>query len=76
SITLKRRQRAKIKIILALCQQSESPRDEGFFYERFLLYSQSAVKKTKRPAMRMTKVTGGLLPWKYMYSACPPNARR
>ncbi|AVI41778.1 hypothetical protein C5Y82_12425 [Bacillus pumilus] len=25
SITLKRRQRAKIKIILALCQQSDSP---------------------------------------------------
>ncbi|UQZ92689.1 hypothetical protein EI692_06815 [Bacillus safensis] len=32
SITLKRRQRAKIKIILALCQQSETPHEvRGFF---------------------------------------------
>ncbi len=31
SITLKRRQRAKIKIILALCQQSEKPAYAGFF---------------------------------------------
>ncbi|MDR4250819.1 hypothetical protein C6Y01_10065 [Bacillus sp. NMCC46] len=31
SITLKRRQRAKINIILALCQQSETPLNEGFF---------------------------------------------
>ncbi|WP_260857588.1 hypothetical protein [Bacillus pumilus] len=31
SITLKRRQSAKIKIILALCQQSESPFDKGLF---------------------------------------------
>ncbi|APJ12658.1 hypothetical protein B9G52_05400 [Bacillus safensis] len=30
SITLKRRQRAKIKIILALCQQSESSRNGSF----------------------------------------------
>ncbi len=33
SITLKRRQRAKIKIILALCQQSEHPlMMEGAFF--------------------------------------------
>ncbi|PGC66323.1 hypothetical protein COL97_03470 [Bacillus safensis] len=32
SITLKRRQRAKIKIILALCQQFETPHEmRGFF---------------------------------------------
>ncbi|UDB48941.1 hypothetical protein [Bacillus safensis] len=31
SITLKRRQRAKIKIILALCQQSEEPPARGSF---------------------------------------------
>ncbi|MDR4197285.1 hypothetical protein FO505_01050 [Bacillus altitudinis] len=30
SITLKRRQRAKIKFILALCQQSEPLRKRGF----------------------------------------------
>ncbi|NOL33744.1 hypothetical protein DAD80_09125 [Bacillus altitudinis] len=30
SITLKRRQRAKIKIILALCQQSETLFIQGF----------------------------------------------
>jgi len=46
------------------------------FYEHLLLYSQSAAKKTKRPAMRMIKVTGGLSPWKNTYSACPPNASR
>ncbi|AVI41267.1 hypothetical protein C5Y82_09700 [Bacillus pumilus] len=34
SITLKRRQRAKIKIILALCQQSEAlPFRKCFFYD-------------------------------------------
>ncbi|PGC61928.1 hypothetical protein COL97_15685 [Bacillus safensis] len=34
SITLKRRQRAKINIILALCQQSEtSPKGEVFFLQ-------------------------------------------
>ncbi|MBK4211410.1 hypothetical protein CUU65_15210 [Bacillus safensis] len=32
SITLKKRQRAKIKIILALCQQFETPHEmRGFF---------------------------------------------
>ncbi|KIL18146.1 hypothetical protein B4129_1203 [Bacillus safensis] len=31
SITLKKRQRAKIKIILALCQQSEALLTERFF---------------------------------------------
>ncbi|MDR7247464.1 hypothetical protein J2W41_000188 [Bacillus pumilus] len=35
SITLKRRQRAKIKIILALCQQSETTNESG----RFFMYS-------------------------------------
>ncbi|AKC65104.1 hypothetical protein VT48_03360 [Bacillus altitudinis] len=32
SITLKRKQRAKIKFILALCQQSEKPPFGGFLF--------------------------------------------
>ncbi|PIK27948.1 hypothetical protein CTV99_03870 [Bacillus pumilus] len=36
SITLKRRQRAKIKFILALCQQSEAPVMESF---SFIIFS-------------------------------------
>ncbi|AVM24855.1 hypothetical protein FZC68_19035 [Bacillus pumilus] len=32
SITLKRRQRTKIKIILALCQQSKASNNGGFFH--------------------------------------------
>ncbi|MES1037474.1 hypothetical protein FOA23_16610 [Bacillus pumilus] len=32
SITLKRRQRAKIKIVLALCQQSETTSKNGWFF--------------------------------------------
>ncbi|CAL8900813.1 conserved hypothetical protein [Bacillus pumilus] len=34
SITLKRRQSAKIKIILALCQQSKPLLEEAIFHER------------------------------------------
>ncbi|PRS40771.1 hypothetical protein C6344_02655 [Bacillus sp. GBSW19] len=37
SITLKRRQKAKMKIILAFCQQSETSRMGSFFLYRFFL---------------------------------------
>ncbi|MED4994273.1 hypothetical protein, partial [Bacillus safensis] len=36
SITLKKRQRAKIKIILALCQQSERGAEASFFLTEIL----------------------------------------
>ncbi|PCK11638.1 hypothetical protein CEY07_13000 [Bacillus safensis] len=41
SITLKRRQRAKIKIILALCQQSElfSNKEKSFFLLKAACYN-------------------------------------
>ncbi|MBX7000584.1 hypothetical protein EX219_03245 [Bacillus aerophilus] len=41
SVTLKRRQRAKIKFILALCQQSE----EWYTHSYFLLMNVSARKR-------------------------------
>ncbi|UQZ94494.1 hypothetical protein EI692_16500 [Bacillus safensis] len=46
SITLKRRQRAKIKIILALCQQSEGscPSDAFLHYHLKLFVAPSAPK--------------------------------
>ncbi|PRS01208.1 hypothetical protein C6W20_00340 [Bacillus sp. NMCN6] len=38
SITLKRRQRAKIKIILALCQQSEADHVSAFLFVQHFLH--------------------------------------
>ncbi|TKI26170.1 hypothetical protein FCO27_02540 [Bacillus pumilus] len=40
SITLKRRQSAKIKIILALCQQSKAA-DSGSFFNSLLLFREA-----------------------------------
>ncbi|AVM24512.1 hypothetical protein FZC68_09160 [Bacillus pumilus] len=39
SITLKRRQRTKIKIILALCQQSVAPVDDRCFLHNSTVHS-------------------------------------
>ncbi|PRS30829.1 hypothetical protein C6X99_06735 [Bacillus pumilus] len=47
SITLKRRQRAKIKIILALCQQSELPVHQAAFYND--LFSSSKYRDDRVP---------------------------
>ncbi|MES1035466.1 hypothetical protein FOA23_06195 [Bacillus pumilus] len=47
SITLKRRQRAKFKIILALCQQSKLPVYQAAFYDD--LFSSSKNRDDRVP---------------------------